>query len=222
MAKIREVLGERFGRLVVVKRVPMENTTRKMYLCKCDCGKEIITSGTSLRIGASTSCGCYKVDRTKEVNTKHGKKKTRLFKVWLSIKNRCSYTNGIGYKYYGGRGITVCDEWLHDFQAFYDWSMANGYKEEISPNGRNRWTIDRIDNNKGYSPDNCRWVTIEVQANNKTTNHFVEYNGEKLTLSQIAKRYNIEKSTLRYRLKYGWDIQKAVSTVPQSRENNGN
>lgn len=112
--------------------------------------------------------------------------------------------HSIPFKDYGGRGIMVCEEWLHDFQAFYDWAMASGYEEGL--------TLDRIDNNKGYSPDNCRWVTIKEQSNNRRSNTHLVFRGERKTVSQWADDTGISKETLYKRLSFGWDVEKALTT----------
>lgn len=141
------------------------------WLCLCDCGNQHICRGRVLRLGTTVSCGCLNQELRAKRSRKHGKRRSRLYGVWTSMKIRCYNPRNNRYKYYGGRGITVCDEWLHDFQAFYDWSMANGY-DENAPRGK--CTIDRIDNDKGYSPDNCRWVDMKVQSSNKSSNRKAE------------------------------------------------
>lgn len=123
----------------------------------------------------------------------------------------------INYKNYGGRGITVCDEWRDDVQAFYDWAMKSGYKEELLPNGRSKWTLDRIDVNGNYEPSNCRWATVIEQANNRRKNHFITYNGETLTIAQIAIKYGIKSSVLSWRIRDGWDIKRAIETPIKKR-----
>ena len=133
----------------------------------------------------------------------HGMTGTRLHNEWRSIKRRCYTVSHIEYTRYGGRGITVCEEWLHDFQAFYDWAMANGYRDDL--------TIDRIDVNGNYEPSNCRWVTQKEQQNNRSNNHRITYNGETLTAMQFAEKYKMNYSTLITRLSRGWSIEKIMS-----------
>lgn len=130
-----------------------------MWLCRCECGKEIVVEAYNLKTGHTQSCGCLQREATSVANKTHGKRNTRLYRIWICMKNRCYRKNHDAYKHYGGRGIKVCDEWLHSFKAFNDWAMANGYRDDLS--------IDRIDTNKGYSPDNCRWATMAEQNKNK-------------------------------------------------------
>lgn len=133
---------------------------------------------------------CKGFDIKKNGITTHGATKTRLFKIWSSMHERCERTRHIHFNSYGGRGIKVCSEWS-EFVPFQQWALNSGYSDAL--------TIDRIDVNKNYSPDNCRWTTIKEQAKNKRTNHFVIVNGQKMTLSECSEKYSIPKSTLRYR-----------------------
>lgn len=163
MPKVIDLTGQRFGRLVVIKRI--ENTGKngqKRYLCKCECGNETTALADNLKRGHVTSCGCYARERATECKTKHGMNRTRLHRIWLCMKNRCSNPRNAGYKYWGARGITVCDEWKNSFQAFYDWAMKNGYEDHLS--------IDRIDVNGNYEPSNCRWATPHEQRVNQRRN----------------------------------------------------
>lgn len=171
MPKALDLTGQRFGRLTAIERRGSKNG-HVVWLCKCDCGKEKIVSASALKGGYTNSCGCLWVEaisafnhseRRKETSrmmkTRHGMKHSRIYRIWGTMKSRCSNPNVPCFKYYGGRGITVCDEWLQSFEAFRDWAMANGYRDDL--------TIDRIDNDKGYSPDNCRWATMKEQSMNK-------------------------------------------------------
>lgn len=165
--------GQRFGRLTVIERAENSSSGRVQWLCRCECGSTTVVLGSNLKSGKQKSCGCLhrelsteRILRVSEAQRgcnspsyRHGMAHTKLNHVWNSIKQRCFNQNNKAYKHYGGRGITVCDEWRDNFQAFYDWAMANGYQEGLS--------IDRIDNNKGYSPENCRWVTMSEQNKNK-------------------------------------------------------
>lgn len=161
MSKRIDLQGKRFGRLLVVSREQNSSNGHARWKCVCDCGNEKVVSSDSLRSGRTISCGCYNTERFIKENRQvtHGLRKHKLYGVWRSMKERCVCETHYAYKDYGARGITVCKEWLNDFKVFYDWAMNNGYKEGL--------TIDRINNNSGYYPENCRWVTMEIQNKNK-------------------------------------------------------
>lgn len=166
MGKLIDLTGQRFGQLTVLERAENGNHKQPRWKCRCDCGKETIVFGHLLRNGNTKSCGCFSRELhgtlMKRSNLRHGDcsgAETRLYRIWGGMKNRCYNSHQINYKHYGGRGIAVCEEWLHDFTAFRDWAMSHGYRDDL--------TIDRIDNDKGYSPDNCRWVTMSEQRKNQ-------------------------------------------------------
>ena len=155
-----------------------------------------------MRSGNVSSCGCSKG------NVVHKKRKTRLYAVWSNMKSRCLNPGNKEFHRYGGRGIRICDEWLSDFQGFYDWSIANGY-DESAPRGQ--CTIDRIDNDGMYCPENCRWTTAKVQANNTSRTRIIEFDGEKHSVSEWARIFGMNQSTLSMRInKYGWSIEDAL------------
>lgn len=201
MPAAKDISGCRFGRLVAIERTTEKSRGSYKWLCKCDCGNYARIQIAKLINGHTKSCGCLVKEGT---HITHGKTGTRLYRIWQAMKNRCNNPNVPNYRIYGAEGKTVCDEWLHNFQAFYDWSMSHGYRDDL--------TIDRIDGTKGYSPDNCRWATRKEQANNIRINRFIEYNGKKQTMSQWAEELNINYRTLRSRiLSLGWDIQKSLT-----------
>lgn len=195
----RDLTGQKFGRLTVLRQAPDKikpsGAHSKMWECKCDCGNIKIISRSSLVSGDTVSCGCYHKEHAHDYGKKHGLTNTKLYTKWSGIVQRCTNPNAIHYDMYGGRGITICDEWRNDFYSFYSWSIENGYKDGL--------TIDRIDNNKGYYPENCRWTDLKTQANNTRRNHYITYNNETKTLTQWARLLNVNVETLRYRVNHG-------------------
>lgn len=210
--KNKAVPGKKYNYLTMIRDLPES----RMALFRCDCGSERVISHYSVVTGRTISCGeCqYHFKHMSETHSTHGKSNSKFYELYKGIIKRCYYPKAINYYLYGGRGITVCDEWRDSFQAFYDWSMANGYEPGLS--------IDRIDNDGPYSPENCRWVSLDVQANNKRTSHYLTYNGETKTVSQWAHERGMLKETLFERLKKGWSIEDALTKpVQQYRRSNG-
>lgn len=179
--------GKIFGRLTV-----LSYAGNQFWNCVCECGVEKSVNGGNLRSGHIVSCGCYKLQRTSESHTTHGLSKTRIYALYNEIKSRCYREKTESYKYYGGRGIRVCDEWLNDFVQFYDWAVANGHRRGLD--------IDRIDVNGNYEPSNCRFVTRLVGARNTRTNVFLEHAGKRQTMSEWALELMIPYKLLQQRL----------------------
>lgn len=158
MSRLIDLTGQRFGRLTVIERAG-QHKGRSLWKCKCDCSKITVVSVSQLLRGRTKSCGCLRNENISRIAKKHGMSHTRLYHIWIGMKKRCYDPNAQYFEIYGGRGITVCDEWLHDFMEFQRWALSHGYSDELS--------IDRIDNDKGYSPDNCRWATWHEQRMNQ-------------------------------------------------------
>lgn len=198
-----DITGNRYGRLVAVKPIETDKFGQVKWLCKCDCGNECITTTNRLQQGKTKSCGCLIHEG---FNWKHGKCYTRINKIYLKMKGRCYTKSDAAYKDYGGRGITICDEWLGEdgFKHFEEWSYANGYSDDLS--------IDRIDNNKGYSPNNCRWADRKTQNRNRRTNHFLTLNGETKTIAEWSEITGIKYRVLcRRSSKYGWSDEETLT-----------
>ncbi len=179
-----DLVGMKYGRLSVVSFSEIKD--RKTYfLCRCECGKEKIVESSKLRSGHTKSCGCIGIDRIRNLNYKTGLTKTKLYYSYRNMLNRCYRTTTDMYRLYGQRGIGVCDEWLGEdgFLNFSKWAKSNNYKDGLQ--------LDRIDNEKGYSPDNCRFVDSFVQANNKRNNRFVKVNGEVATVGNMARKHGV-------------------------------
>lgn len=206
-----DLIGQRFGRLVVVKEAEPHTTKggRKIYRweCVCDCGNTCVVATSDLRNNHTLSCGCYQKERVSKINSIHGLSNTRLYNIHKNMMRRCYDVNDEKYKYYGGRGITMCNEWLgkNGVANFIDWAIQNGYEEDL--------TIDRIDGNKGYEPDNCRWVTRKQQSNNIRSNRTLMYHGKEYTLSELSQYTGINYSTLNNRINTAkMSVEDAVET----------
>lgn len=214
MGKFIDLTDQPFGKLIAKKRIENCVSTKKnqsaMWLCVCDCGNKCKVSSDNLRRGITKSCGCWQKEVARQNMTKHGKHGTRLYRIWKEMKTRCQNPKAQNFNYYGAEGKIVCEEW-QEFKPFYDWSMTNGYQENLE--------IERIDNSLGYSPSNCRWATKTEQANNKRNNHIVEYSGECKTIAEWAKKYKMNYYTLHSRIVDShWDIEKAITTPVRRRK----
>lgn len=205
-----ELIGQRFGRLTVIKEGGRAKSRSVIWICQCDCGN-IHNVTTSLLIkGSIKSCGCLRREMVIQKNYKHGLSNTRLYHIWASIKDRCYRKSDKNYPSYGARGIKMCQEWQENFQSFYEWAMSSGY-DELSERGE--CTIDRINNDGNYEPSNCRWANSTVQQRNKRNNHYITYKGETHPVTEWAEILGIGKGTLESRINdYGWPIEKALST----------
>ena len=198
------MIGKRFGKLVVISECEERyKNQRKLWLCKCDCGNTTKVLTNSLNSETTKSCGCY----NKEKDIKHGMYQTRIYRIHRGIKGRCYNKNNTAFSDYGGRGIYVCDEWLGDngFINFNIWANQNGYNDYL--------TIDRIDNNGPYSPNNCRWVSRKDQANNRRSTYKINYGGYYFNQKEFSESFGIAIATLQNRLYKGDSINKIISEV---------
>lgn len=194
--------GQRFGNLTVIRETERNKYGDVLWLCKCDCGKNHIVKSVNLIHGYVKSCGCKRGEFISQKNSKHGLCDSKLYHIWHGIKNRCINTKHDNYVRYGARNISMCEEWLNDFKAFYDWAITHGFKEGL--------TIDRIDNFKGYSPDNCRWITAKEQQHNRRDTIYLTYNGETKSTPEWAEIVGIDPHVLRHRINAKWSTKRAL------------
>lgn len=200
MMKSLDLVGSKFGSLTVTERRGSDENGQSLWLCQCDCGTEKIVRGHDLK-GGTKSCGCSRRYHTNLYQ--HGLSNTRLHRIWRSIKDRCYNPNNKDYKHYGGRGITVCDEWKNDFMSFYKWALNTGYGEKL--------TIDRIDVNGGYLPENCQWVSMIEQSNNRRNNKVITFRGESFTIAQWSRKTGVKYGDIQNRLNYGYSFEEAIN-----------
>lgn len=179
-------LGQKFGRLTVIGFVHKRN--KWYWKCRCECGNEIVVQGCMARNGHTISCGCYQKERASEASTTHGMTNTRLYRIYNAVKNRCYNADQPNYANYGGRGIKMCDDWLHDFSRFHEWAVSSGYQDGL--------TIERIDYNKDYCPENCRWATRAEQSRNTRRNRFYTHNGRTQVLTDWCAELGLNFHTV--------------------------
>ena len=195
MGAFKDLTGQRFGRLTVLFRHGYSGLAIT-WECQCDCGNTKVVVGNSLLRGKTQSCGCLHREQLVERNSSHNLVGTRIYNIYSNMRERCYCQSNPQYKNYGGRGIRICSDWLNDFKAFYDWAMANGYRDDLS--------IDRVDNNGNYCPENCRWADAKTQANNTRRNRLLTINGITMTLSEWADKTGISASCISRRISHGW------------------
>lgn len=196
MRKLDIKPGDRYGRLVIIQESSKRNGYRR-FLCKCDCGNKKIIVLNALHYGRSRSCGCLR----NESHFKHRQSQSRLYHTWTLMRSRCYNPNDKRYSCYGGRGITICDQW-GEFVNFQTWALSHGYSEGLS--------IERINNDGNYEPRNCTWIPLPEQARNRRNNHFISHNGVTKILAEWAKATGLSQSAIRFRLKYGWSVEEAL------------
>lgn len=205
---VKDISGQRFGRLVVLSFVGTTSDRKAKWLCQCDCGNRSVHTGKRLRTSHTQSCGCLRQEVAARKNTTHGMTHTTEYTIWAGILDRCYRKNNEAYPRYGGRGITVCDRWRESFENFYT---------DMGERPAREYSIDRINNDLGYSPDNCRWATGIEQCNNTRRNHILEFGGERLTVTQWARKLGIQRSTLNDRVQRGWPVEIILTTPVKTR-----
>ena len=202
-------IGDIFGRWTIADNEYVLERGHRKYMCECSCGKHTrrYVDEYNLKCGKSLSCGCISSELTRQRRLKHGKSNTRLFHIWCGIRERCYTKTRPEYKEYGGRGITICDEW-NDFETFEKWAFDNGY-DESAPKGE--CTIDRIDVNGNYESSNCRWISLTEQSDNRTNTIRLTYNGKTQTLLQWSKELNLNYKTMSTRYYEGWAVEEILN-----------
>lgn len=207
VSKKEDLTGRKFGRLTVIQYAGKRNE-KSMWKCECECtrGKYKIVAGGDLKSGRTQSCGCLQKELFGKKHRTHGMTESRIYGIWCNMKGRCHNKNITQYSDYGGRGIKVCDEWLHDFQEFYDWAIKNGYSDNL--------TIERKDINGDYEPQNCEWITKQEQQWNKRNTHYIYYNGKKMNMKQAVEFLGVSRPTIiKYEKLNNGNTQKAVDEI---------
>lgn len=215
MPKLINLAGRAFGRLTVLslgQGIETSGGNKKVtWSCKCKCGSRIEVPSGRLLSGHTNSCGCWRREQAaksvRAINTTHGMRNTRLYKIWLGMIARCTNPKHKSAKTYFG--LPVAKAWMR-FEGFAKWALASGYRDDL--------TLDRKDNAKGYSSGNCRWATTAQQANNKTTSVRLVFNGQEKTIAQWSAETGIPAFTIRERLERGWTIEKILTTKPRRKE----
>ena len=207
MGKFNDLTNRQFGRLTVIEpTAPHGKNSALMWVCKCECGGTAIVRGTDLVNGHTMSCGCYRKMQKAMPNGE-----MRLHRIWANMKQRCYNPKTKDYKHYGGRGITVCEEWKDSFEFFFYWAMRNGYKEGL--------TIERKDNDGNYCPENCVWISANRQQRNTRRNRRFIVQGKEFTLTELCRIYGQPRSTVESRLKKGMDIKTALKNGRNKMDN---
>ena len=204
---IKNCIGNRYGYIEVLEKTSKRKRNYVVYKCKCHkCGKIVEKTLEHLQTRKNQgfdnmTCGCF--NRHHNNFYKNGLSNTRLRHIYANMKSRCYNKNNKGYNYYGGRGIKICEEWLEDFENFYNWAIGCGYKENL--------TIERINVNGDYEPNNCKWADVYEQMNNRTNTIKLKYKDTTKSLTEWAREYNIEIATLRTRISRGWSVERALN-----------
>lgn len=214
MSKLIDLTGQKFGRLTVIERAIWEESDNRCakWLCQCQCGQTKVVSSVHLRNGNTRSCGCLSKElasergqksRIGQRSLKHGDFGTKLYGVWAGMKRRCQNPNTKYYADYGGRGIEVCKPW-QEYINFKEWAIEAGYREGLS--------IDRVDVDGDYCPENCRWIPLKEQNSNKRISIKLEYKGRQYSIKEIARMTGLKTRTIQERYKRGWSVEKIIQT----------
>lgn len=207
MPKLIDMLGERIGRLLVIELGDTQGTTPR-WRCICDCGKEVLVSGSSLRTGRQQSCGCWRAERSRELNTTHGASGSTEWNIWNAMKQRCGNSNNIAFSRYAGRGISVCYRWANSFECFL---------QDMGERPSAAHSIERRDNALGYSPGNCYWATYKEQNSNTRKNVVVDDNGELITAIEWSRRHGVNPQTVYARIRRGQPFDQQGKPGPRSK-----
>lgn len=199
-----DMTGEHFGRLTVLRYAGKAPNGHSRWLCQCACGQITTVTRSNLIAGRQVSCGCKRQEQASQMNYIHGGRRTRLYSIWSNMITRTENPNGTAYHRYGGRGIKVCSEWRDSFPIFRAWALAHGYRDGL--------TLERIDNDGGYSPDNCRWATWQEQFNHRCDTHYITFDGKTQSLTRWARERALPPSALFQRVYAGWNAQRALTT----------
>lgn len=211
--RIKDLTGKKFNKLLVKGYIGKNDKNQALWLCMCECEKYIVVNTSSLKNGHTKSCGCLKSELTIQrnktnVHIKHGKARTRIYRIYQGMKERCYNKNNERYKNYGKRGIIICDEWLNKengFINFYNWAMNNGYTDEL--------TIDRINVDSNYEPNNCRWITNKEQQSNKTYHHLLDYNGKIQNIAKWSEQTGLPYDVIWRRIEDGWNVNDILKPI---------
>lgn len=205
MSRRLELTGQKFNRLTVIEYVGQNDRNLSLWRCRCDCGNEIVRTGNAILQGHTKSCGCAKKCRHDVKKKKHGGSYDALYDVWVQMRRRCHNPKSSAYSYYGGRGISVCEEWRDEgtgYISFRAWALQNGYTKGL--------TIERVDVNGNYCPENCKWIPKARQSDNTRRTIWIEYNGEKHNLKQWSRILGMSDETIRYRYHRGLPVEEVL------------
>lgn len=201
MGKSIDLTGNKYGMLTVMKFSHFSKRGLSIWECLCECGNKAIVTGGNMKNGTTKSCGCYKISKAIKDSTTHGMRGTRIYSIWIHMKERCRSVNCSIYGYYGGKGIDFCKDWER-FEGFYK-DMKDGYDDTL--------TLERKDVSGNYEPSNCKWATMREQANNRTSNRIETVNGVTDTMANLCRINNIDRYVVKSRLRYGWSLEDAFN-----------